>query len=201
MTNPWILLAGYFVVGLALSLYFFVQEHRAKRSRPQGNIQTLPLKGTYDELVSPDSDVPLVVHLVAAIVWLPALLYVVVTERLEAYRVAKETAWRESPEGKAVMEREYREDIERSIQPWIGIEDLTQRNVPWSEFDIDYQESKTLFQRDRDQFEAFVAKFQAGDEMASFSTHEETWRRMFGRAGWAIVRDGRIVAQLITIMS
>lgn len=35
MTNPWVLLAGYFVVGLALSLYFFVQEHRAKRSRPQ----------------------------------------------------------------------------------------------------------------------------------------------------------------------
>ncbi len=123
------------------------------------------------------------------------------SEWLERYRAAKEKAWRESPAGQAESKRQYREDIEREIKPWICVDDLTRRNVPWSEFDADYQEFKNLFQRDRDIFEALMAKVQPGDEIASFSTHEETWKRMFGRGGWAIVRDGKVVAQLVTIMN
>ena len=123
------------------------------------------------------------------------------SEWLERYLTAKEKEWRESPAGEAESESQYREDIEREIKPWICVDDLTRRNVPWSEFDADYQEFKNLFQRDRDIFEALMAKVQPGDEIACFSTHEETWKRMFGRAGWAIVRDGKVVAQLTTIMN
>lgn len=198
--SPWAWFFAYWCIGLLIAGFELVRERLAAR-----RLASMPLPPFCTERGSlskgPDWIAQLFLGLFLSLIWLPVGLYMMVTERLETYRAAKEAAWRETPEGLAAAEREYREGIERSIQPWIDIEDLTQRNVPWSEFDVDYQESKTLFQRDCDLFEAFVAKFQAGDEMASFSTHEETWKRMHGRAGWAIVRDSRIIAQHVTIMN
>lgn len=200
ISNPWIWGAVYLATGLAIGVYASVHERLTKRN----------LENAYKPpFFSENKPIPneagwsgdVVAILALTVIWLPAWIYCTVSESLERFRAAKEKAWRDSPEGRSELERDYRESIEREIEPWISPEDLTRRNVPWSEFDADYQEYKNLFQRDRDIFEALMAKVQPGDEIACFSTHEETWKRMFGRAGWAIVRDGKVIAQLSTIMN
>jgi len=54
------------------------------------------------------------------------------------------------------------------------------------------------------QHEAWVhlkAKMQAGDELWEFSSSEESWKHLAGRAGICIVRQGKVVYSLVTIMS
>lgn len=199
--NPWVWGSAYLVIGLVVSTCAYVQELLTRRNGEKaprlppffGENKPIPNEAGWSGEV--------VAFLALTVIWLPAWIYFTVSEWLGRNREAKEKARRESPVGKAESESQYREDIEREIKPWISPEDLTRRNVPWSEFDADYQEFKNLFQRDRDIFEALIAKVQPGDEIACFSTHEETWKRMFGRAGWAIVRDGKVIAQLTTIMN
>lgn len=200
LSNPWILGSAYLAIGLAISVYVSFHDWLTKRNQEKtymppffGESKPIPDEMGWSGHV--------VASLALTVIWLPALIGFGVSEMLERHREEKEKAWRNSPEGRAELERNYRESIEREIEPWISPEDLTRRNVPWSEFDADYQEFKKLFQRDRDIFEALMARVQPGDEIACFSTHEETWKRMFGRAGWAIVRDGKVIAQLSTIMN
>jgi hypothetical protein len=47
----------------------------------------------------------------------------------------------------------------------------------------------------------FVADMLTGDELWRFRSPSTTWANMGGRAGYAIVRDGRIIRWLVTLMS
>lgn len=40
-----------------------------------------------------------------------------------------------------------------------------------------------------------------GDELWSYSSPPETWEHMMGRSGIALLRDGRTIAQVITLMN
>lgn len=53
----------------------------------------------------------------------------------------------------------------------------------------------------RTAFDKFAKSFREGDEIWSFSSDEASWERLMGSAGYAIVRDGRIVEVIIDIMN
>jgi hypothetical protein len=55
------------------------------------------------------------------------------------------------------------------------------------------------FQNER--WRAFLAKMQAGDELWTFSSSDESWQHLCGRAGISLVRNGEIVDSIVTLMN
>ena len=53
----------------------------------------------------------------------------------------------------------------------------------------------------RDAWLQLKAKMQPGDELWEFSSSEESWKHLAGRAGFCIVRQGEVIYSLVTIMS
>jgi hypothetical protein len=51
------------------------------------------------------------------------------------------------------------------------------------------------------QWEALKGQMQPGDELWSFTSPKEDWSRLMGRAGIALVRDGVMIASIITRMN
>ena len=51
------------------------------------------------------------------------------------------------------------------------------------------------------QWQALLAKKEAGDELFEFRSPEHTWRGLGGRAGISLVRDGEIVDSIITALN
>jgi len=47
-------------------------------------------------------------------------------------------------------------------------------------------------------WKALVDRMEEGDEVWAFNSPKETWEKMFGRAGIAVVREGKIVDMLVT---
>lgn len=52
-----------------------------------------------------------------------------------------------------------------------------------------------------DRWQDLLAPMQPGDEIWEFSSPPETWQRLSGRAGLALVRNGEIVDTLTTAMN
>jgi hypothetical protein len=52
-----------------------------------------------------------------------------------------------------------------------------------------------------DRWEALKTRMQPGDELWTFASSDQSWRDLAGRAGIALVRDGEIIDQLITMMN
>ena len=50
-------------------------------------------------------------------------------------------------------------------------------------------------------WKAFKAKIQNGDELWEFSSPVETWQNLSGRAGLCIVRKGKIITSILTVMN
>ena len=50
-------------------------------------------------------------------------------------------------------------------------------------------------------WDEFVSAMNCGDELWFFSNSEEEWKSLSGRSGYAIVRDGRIIAVEVTARS
>ena len=40
-----------------------------------------------------------------------------------------------------------------------------------------------------------------GDEIRAFSAPEEYWKNLAGRAGYALVREGKVIASIVTMMN
>jgi hypothetical protein len=51
------------------------------------------------------------------------------------------------------------------------------------------------------QWEALKARMQPGDELWTFASSPESWQHLAGRAGIALVRDGKPIAVLIGAMN
>jgi hypothetical protein len=51
-----------------------------------------------------------------------------------------------------------------------------------------------------DRWRAFLSQMQEGDELWMFCTPLETWEHMAGRRGIALVRHGKWVAKIITLL-
>jgi hypothetical protein len=46
-----------------------------------------------------------------------------------------------------------------------------------------------------------LARFTEGDELWEFSSPRKDWERLIGRKGVALVRDGRPIAHIVTLMN
>ena len=51
------------------------------------------------------------------------------------------------------------------------------------------------------EWRALLSELRDGDEIWEFRSPSESWRHLFGRAGVALVRDGRIGRCIITMMN
>ena len=49
-----------------------------------------------------------------------------------------------------------------------------------------------------EQWRVFISQMGAGDELWFFESPAETWNSLAGRAGYALVRSGRVVASLVS---
>ncbi len=52
-----------------------------------------------------------------------------------------------------------------------------------------------------DKWLAFKAKMQPGDKIVDFATSPESWENLAGRAGYALVREGKPVETFVTMMN
>jgi hypothetical protein len=52
-----------------------------------------------------------------------------------------------------------------------------------------------------EQWRALLAQMQEGDELWQFSSPAESWQHLAGRAGIALVRQGKVVASIVTLMN
>lgn len=51
------------------------------------------------------------------------------------------------------------------------------------------------------EWRSFISQMQPGDQLRHFLSPPETWLRLAGLAGYAIVRQGKVVDSLVTILS
>lgn len=51
------------------------------------------------------------------------------------------------------------------------------------------------------EWRAFIQRMEDGDELRQFVSPEASWRHCAGRAGYARVREGKVVETLITLMN
>jgi hypothetical protein len=47
----------------------------------------------------------------------------------------------------------------------------------------------------------FIAEMAPGDELWRFRSPGRTWANLAGRAGYSIVRDGKVIRSLVTLMN
>jgi hypothetical protein len=52
-----------------------------------------------------------------------------------------------------------------------------------------------------DKWVAFKAKMQPGDKIVDFSTSDESWEHLAGRAGYAIMRGDEVIEEFVAIMN
>jgi hypothetical protein len=50
-------------------------------------------------------------------------------------------------------------------------------------------------------WEQFKAQMQPGDLIYAFESAPETWSALAGRAGYVLVREGKPIAQIVTLMN
>ena len=61
--------------------------------------------------------------------------------------------------------------------------------------------SPVPFGFDNKEWRALVAKMQAADELWTFSSSNESWEHLCGRAGISLVRNGEIIDSIVTLMN
>jgi hypothetical protein len=52
-----------------------------------------------------------------------------------------------------------------------------------------------------DRWRAMIGEMQHGDELWEFASSPESWQQLAGRAGIALVRNGEIVASIVTMLN
>ena len=50
-------------------------------------------------------------------------------------------------------------------------------------------------------WEALKAEMHPGDELYAFRSPPESWQALAGRMGYALVRDGRVVREVVTLLN
>ena len=79
---------------------------------------------------------------------------------------------------------------------------ITRKTVEELEAEHTYPEvSGKPFGDDNDRWEALKAKIHPGDELWTFCTSKASWAALAGRAGIVLLRDGKVVDKIITMMS
>ena len=95
----------------------------------------------------------------------------------------------------------YKEHIAEAVAPWIPLSWITSRNRSFEEFKAAHRDSEKWSKSYLDQYEALLQKVSEGDEFATFMSPMATWQNLRGRGGWAVIRNGVVIGQLVGIMS
>jgi hypothetical protein len=66
---------------------------------------------------------------------------------------------------------------------------------------IGLSKPRVPFRSQRAEWEALKAQMEDGDELWRFSTPDETWEQMMGRAGIVLLRGGTIIATIVTTLN
>jgi hypothetical protein len=76
------------------------------------------------------------------------------------------------------------------------------RKVLTSTTDVRKAEAlRKTFGLQHEQWEAFKSQIQPGDELWEFCSAQATWSARMGRAGYELLRDGVVIAEIITSRS
>lgn len=51
------------------------------------------------------------------------------------------------------------------------------------------------------QWETFKAQMQPGDELWTFRSDDGSWKMLAGREGYALVRNGEVIDEIVTVLS
>ena len=95
----------------------------------------------------------------------------------------------------------YQEHIADAVSPWIPLSWITSRNRSVEEFKSAHRDSEKWLQSHRDKLEALLQMVSEGDEFATFMSPSATWENLRGRGGWAVIRNGVVIGQIVEIMS
>ena len=82
-------------------------------------------------------------------------------------------------------------------EDWIPLEWLLGETLV-EEVEADFQHSSEHW---HNEWREFISQMQPGDQLRHFFSSEESWLLMAGRAGYAIVRQGKVVDAFITILN
>lgn len=69
--------------------------------------------------------------------------------------------------------------------------------VSIEELDTDYAPASGIHA----DWERLKSEMKPGDKLVRFASPVESWRNLAGRAGIALVRDGRVIAAMVTLMN
>ena len=94
-----------------------------------------------------------------------------------------------------------KERIAEAVAPWVPLSWVTSRNRSLEDFESAHRELEKWLPSDRDKFEALRQMVSEGDEFATFMSPPATWKNLRGRGGWAVIRDGIVIGQIVEIMS
>lgn len=196
-------LFGYLTIGLLIGLLFAVQEllnYRKALATFKDPSKPVPL---WLDRALPErpSRGDYFVNLVWSVIWLPIITFALAELIRDEWIRWRRAALLASPEYKAKLENDYREMLEKEISPWVSTDWITRRNVPWEEFAKNFEDSKTGLPFDRDAFELLWQRISKDDEICYFSTFGTTPPVRFALAGWAVLRNGKVIGQLITAQS
>lgn len=148
---------------------------------------------------SPAVPVRKFVLLVAVV--LPGIIVFAARDIFRHWEKNRREARKFSPEGQVELEHQCRQAVEDEISPWVPLEWITERNIPWEEFEGDYKDSTNWSPHARNAFDLLWRQVSEKDEIGYFKTPPDTWQNLSGRAGWVVLRDGKVIGQIVTIMN
>lgn len=76
--------------------------------------------------------------------------------------------------------------------------DWLDKPVSVEEIDADYGASTSGLHAD---WEKLKSEMQPGDKLVGFTSPIESWQHLAGRAGIALVRDGKVIDAIVTMMN
>lgn len=96
-------------------------------------------------------------------------------------------------------EQEVSKNIEEDVIPknWL----CDQLSLQQAEAVNTASDGGVPFNKQNDRWERLKSSLRDGDQIWSFCSSPESWEHLAGRAGFAIVREGRVVDSIITIMN
>ena len=101
----------------------------------------------------------------------------------------------------ALLSPEDRRSIERLSYELAHLEDRLTKQTSVEELEAEKSSTGKPFGNIHDEWLALKAHIQEGDELWYWTTSEETWSTLCGRAGVALVREKKVIGSLITDMN
>ena len=73
--------------------------------------------------------------------------------------------------------------------------------IDMDEIERDFVDNPGPYGVSNQEWEALKAQMKDGDEIRAFSSPPDSWNHLAGRAGYALVREGKAIAGAITLIN